>query len=186
MKKQLIALFFGLFIAIVPDLYALDSIDFLFGYLEADLKEKDDYQVLPLMVGFNFAAKPLLERIGLEIPGKVNFIVEPFVNTVISPSKNIEVGSNFLIKYTMPLSEKIHPYLKGGVGALYMSQHTLEQSTQYNFLPQAGGGLQYLINEKVALNFEYRWRHLSNASIKSPNSGIDANLFLCGISFFFE
>ncbi len=186
MKKNIVLLFLSLFIFATPATYALDSVDILSGYLEASLDDKDDYQVLPLLVGFNFGADSIFDNLGLETPGRFDFIVEPFLNTVISPRKNIEVGSNFLIKYTLPLTERIHPYLKGGVGALYMSQHTNEQSTQYNFLPQGGGGFQYFLRDELALSFEYRYRHLSNASIKSPNSGIDANLFLCGVSFFFK
>lgn len=164
--------------------YALESVDIFSGFLEADLAEKDDYQVIPLFIGLNFDAEPFFEKFGMELPWESNFIFEPFVNTVISPDKNIEVGFNLLAKFTFPVSEKIQPYFKGGVGALYMSQHTNEQRTQYNFLPQAGGGVQYFLSEKVALGFEYRYRHLSNASTGSPNRGIDANLFLCGLSFF--
>lgn len=186
MLKKLFIIFPVFLLSVIFPACALDSVDVFSGYLEADLDRKDDYQAIPLLVGFNFSALPVLERIGLDAPWRTDFIVEPFINTVISPDKNIEVGSNFLIKFTFPVTEKIHPYIKGGVGALYMSQHTKEQSTQYNFLPQGGGGFQYFLNDKTALGFEYRYRHLSNASIKSPNSGIDAHLFLTGVSFFFE
>lgn len=171
---------------IVPSSYCLESIDVLSGYLQADLEEKDDYQVIPLLVGFNYNPEPFLDKLGLKVPGKINLIIEPFLNTVIAPDKNIEVGSNFLLKYSLTFFDKVHPYIKGGVGALYMSQHTVEQSTQYNFLPQVGGGIQYFLTDKVAFNVEYRYRHLSNASTKSPNGGIDADLILCGFSYFFK
>ena len=185
MKKVLYLLVALLIIAPVSS-FALDSIEVLSGYMHADLERQGDYEVIPLLVGLNFDLKPGLSNIGLDIPGRLNFVLEPFVNTVYEPTSNVEVGSNFLIKYVLPLTQTVQPYIKGGVGALYMSMHTDEQATQYNFLPQGAGGVHIFINEKTALTFEYRYRHLSNASTKHPNSGIDSDMFLGGISFFFE
>ena len=112
--------------------------------------------------------------------------VEPFAAAILSPEKNAEVGSNFLVKYVYPLSDTLQPYFKGGLGALYMSQKTSEQSTQYNFLPQAGVGCHLFVREDVALSVEYRYRHLSNNSFGSRNGGIDTNMALAGVSFFFQ
>jgi len=178
--------FFFCLLIIPVDLYAIEAVDILTGYLNAPLDTKDDYEVIPLMVGLNFDLKPLTSRIGIQPKGRFNFVLEPFFNIVSAPDTNIEVGSNFLFKYTFPLTERFQPYLKVGAGVLYMSQHTKEQSTQYNFLPQAGGGLNFFIRDDVALICEYRYRHLSNCSFKTPNAGIDADMILGGISFFFE
>lgn len=174
------------FFSIMP-IFALEleSVGVLGGFLSADIVDKDDYKVIPLMVSFDFDAKPIFENIGFFCNGSINFTIEPFINTVISPDTNVEIGSNFLIRYIFPLSEHLKPYIKGGLGVLYMSQHTREQSTQYNFLPQVGGGIMFFINENVAITTEYRYRHLSNASFDYPNKGINANLFLSGITLFF-
>ncbi|UCC94712.1 MAG: acyloxyacyl hydrolase [Candidatus Omnitrophota bacterium] len=174
------------FLVVCVDAYCLDGIEIFTGYMNANLDEQDDYEGIPLFVAFNFDGKPLLSDIGIEFPGRFDFVIEPFVNTMFSPDPNVEVGSNFLIKYVLPLTETVQPYVKGGLGALYMSQHTREQSTQYNFLPQGGAGVHIFLNENTAMSFEYRYRHLSNNSFKSPNSGINTDLFLGGISFFFD
>lgn len=184
---RIAVVFFALIVfSIVPVFgLSLETVEILSGYFEADLEGKDDYQGVPLLVSFNFDAKPLLNGIGLNIPGSFNLIAEPFFNTIISPENNIEVGSNFLVKYGFPLTKRIMPYIKGGVGVLYMSQGSNEQSTKYNFLPQGGGGVHFFFSENTALTVEYRYRHLSNASVKSPNSGIDADIYLTGIAIFF-
>ena len=149
------------------------------------LKGKPEYQLVPLSVGLHWNLNPLIkEKLGIGIKGECDLIVEPFINTVIAPDTNIEVGSNFLLRYMVPFN-KVKPYLKVGVGALYMTQHTREQSTQYNFLPQFGGGIAFRVDESTALNFEYRFRHLSNASFKEPNNGIDTDMFLIGLEFSF-
>lgn len=64
-----------------------------------------------------------------------------------------------------------------------MTQHTNEQSTQYNFIPQIGGGVSYDWKEDVSFDFEYRYRHLSNANRKLPNDGINMNMFLAGVTW---
>lgn len=187
MKKALVLAVFLLCLMNIPASYALDGVEILSGYLDAHLTDtKKDYEAVPLMVGLIFDMKPLTSKIGLNPKGRIDFILEPFINTVTSPNSNVEVGSNFLVEYVFPLTERIQPYVKGGLGALYMSQHTAEQSTQYNFLPQGGGGIRYFVKDNIALDFEYRYRHLSNASLKHPNSGIDANVYLGGITIFFD
>ncbi|MFA5008352.1 MAG: acyloxyacyl hydrolase [Candidatus Omnitrophota bacterium] len=187
MKKALMLIVFFLCLAQLPKAYAIDGVTVLSGYLDAHLTDtKKDYQVVPLLAGLIFDMKPLTSKVGLNPKGRIDFILEPFINTVIAPNSNVEVGSNFLFEYVFPLSEKLQPYVKGGVGALYMSQHTVEQSTQYNFLPQGGAGIRYFIKDNVALDLEYRYRHLSNASLKHPNSGIDANMYLGGVTIFFD
>ena len=185
MKPIFLGVLFIFLVSFQP-VFALDSIEFLSGYLSARLEEKEDYQALPFLVSFNFDLKPFIEeKTGFNFKGEFNFSLEPFISYVYTPDSNVEVGVNFLGKYVFDFWEKVKLYLKGGLGVLYMSQHTREQSTQYNFLPQAGMGFSFFINETTSFNLEYRYRHLSNASFKNPNSGIDADLILGGIAIHF-
>lgn len=167
--------------------YALEAVEIFSGYFQGELDDtKKDYTGVPLLVSFDFDLKPLISKVGITPKGRVNFIIEPFINTIIKPNDNLEAGGNFLFKYTFPLTDFFQPYIKGGLGFLYMSTHTLEQSTQYNGLPQAGGGFHLFFKENIAFSCEYRYRHLSNGSIKDPNRGIDVEMFLAGISIFFK
>jgi len=108
------------------------------------------------------------------------------MNVVINPNTNAEVGCSFLLKYSDHITSRIAPYIEGGFGIIYTTQHTREQSTQYNFLSQVGVGLQFFLNEKYALTGGYRYRHMSNAGIDSPNRGIDHHFVLLGVSYFFK
>ena len=162
MKRFLFCILIVFFLSI--NVYAVDSVEILTGYLSADLKSKDDYVVIPLSVGLNFDSDKVLKKMGLKPVDELDFVVEPFFNTVLEPDKNIEFGSNFLMKYSFPVHKKFRPYVKGGLGMVYMTQHTYEQSTQYNFLPQLGGGFHIFLKENLAVTCEYRYRHLSNAS----------------------
>ncbi|MBU0548946.1 MAG: acyloxyacyl hydrolase [Candidatus Omnitrophica bacterium] len=162
---------------------SLAGIEFLFGYGQGDLDYGEDYKIIPLLVAFDFDIKALTKKIGFNPASMVQFQIEPFLGLITQPKTNLEIGNSFLFKLGLvPDDWKLQPYLKGGAGMIYMTQHTIEQSTQFNFIPQAGAGLHYFINSDTALTAEYRFRHLSNASIKHPNSGIDADIYLFGIA----
>ncbi|MCM8760098.1 MAG: acyloxyacyl hydrolase [Candidatus Omnitrophica bacterium] len=108
------------------------------------------------------------------------FQLEPFASLVSSPDVNAEVGLVFFIKYTFPLKFPVKPYVRGGSGIIFITQETEEQSTQFNFASQSGYGLSVDIGRDRYLVIEYRNRHVSNADIKKPNSGIDSYIWLLG------
>ena len=154
------------------------------GWADGSLKEQEDYQMIPIYLQFGFDAKPIFSKINIKPQGSINFIVEPFLNTVISPSSNIETGCDFILKYRHPLTNKLQFYIEGGLGLMWSSQHTYEQGTQFNFTEQAGVGFSYFFSRSKSLNIGYRYRHFSNAGIEEPNAGVDMDYFLCGISIY--
>lgn len=174
------------------------SFSYFTGFSEGDLNEKDDYMIVPSIFRFAFdvdklevGAADIVEYIAdnifnnpsLTVKGETEFLVELFFNTVTSPNSNIEVGFDLLVKYAYPVTDRINPYFFSGGGIIFMTQHTNEQSTQYNFIPQIGGGVSYDWKEDVSFDFEYRYRHLSNANRKLPNDGINMNMFLAGVTW---
>jgi hypothetical protein len=67
-------------------------------------------------------------------------------------------------------------YAEGGVGAHLLSHTSLGDhgfSTAFQFGNHLGVG--YRFGAKSAYDVSYRFQHLSNASIKSPNRGINFN-----------
>ncbi len=164
----------------------LREVGILTGYGTASLDRDDDYEVIPILPQFGFDINPLARKLHINPRGTIEGIVEPLMNVVISPDTNAEVGSSFMLKYSDHITSRIAPYVEGGVGIIYTTQHTYEQSTQYNFLSQAGVGLQFFLNKKLALTGGYRFRHMSNAGIDSPNRGINYHFALLGLSYFFQ
>lgn len=160
----------------------LKEVGIFTGYASGKLDEKPDYELIPTIFRLGFDLNPFINKFGWNTKGLLEFQLEPFINTVINPNSNVEVGSNFLLKYAFPLTKKIYPYVEGGLGMLYMSQHTREQATQYNFLPQGGAGIMYFLKDNLALSAGYRYRHLSNNSFEHPNSGINVDMYLAGLS----
>lgn len=174
------------------------SFSYFTGYTRGKLDVQDDYVVIPSIFRFAFdvdaagiGAADIVEHIadkmfnnpGLEVKGETEFLTEFFANAVVSPDNNQEVGFDILVKYSYPVTEKINPYFFTGGGIIYTSQHTHEQSTQWNFLPQAAVGVSYDLKEDFSIDMEWRYRHLSNANRKLPNDGINVYMFLIGATW---
>jgi hypothetical protein len=164
----------------------LREIGVLTGYGTASIDGKSDYEIIPILPQFGFDINPLLENLNIKPRGVLEFVTEPIMNVVISPDANAEFGVSLLLKYSDKITSRIAPYVEGGVGMVYTTQHTHEQGTQFNFLPQVGAGLQCFLNENLALTGGYRYRHLSNAGISDDNSGINHHFVLVGMSYFFK
>lgn len=165
---------------------SFEGIEFLAGFAWADLKEKEDYELCPLIVDFDFDLKPLAKKFNLRLKQLFQLQIEPFISFVSQPDANIETGTSFLLKLGLsPQTAKFQPYVKAGLGMVYMTQHTREQGTQFNFTEQLGLGAHYFIKKNTAFTIEGRARHLSNSSIKEPNNGIDTLFVIAGISYRF-
>ncbi len=174
--------------------YSLDIHDIIlgkhkeFGFVsgwgqDSSIEGADDYEILPLALRFGFDASG--EFLKVESPHRLEFLVEPFINPVLGPDSNVEVGCGLLLKYAHSINSYFSPYIEAGTGAVYSTQDVVGQSTRWNFLTQCGFGLHYFFREATSLNIGYRFRHSSNAGIEEPNSGIDVHSFIMGFSYFY-
>lgn len=164
----------------------LKGLEFFTGFSQAKLHGKGNYRAVPLMVDFDFDLKPLAKKLGVGTAGLLQFQLEPFISPVYEPDANVEIGNSFMLKVgILPETAKFQAYLKGGLGMVYMTQHTREQSTQFNFTECAGMGMHYFFNKNSAFTLEGRFRHLSNSGTKHPNHGINTYFTLIGIMYQF-
>lgn len=165
---------------------SLAAIEFLSGFGRGDLVRKPDYKLIPFLIGFDFDLKPLTKNLNFNPPQLLQFQIEPFISYCLEPDSNIETGTSFFLKAgLLPETSKFQPYLKAGMGLVYMSLHTSEQSTQFNFTEQGCVGLHYYFAQNTAFTLEGRFRHLSNAGIKQPNHGINTYFVTTGIYYKF-
>lgn len=165
---------------------SLKSIELLSGFGKSRLRDKGNYYLTPIIFDLDFDLNPILKNKGINLPGLFEFQLEPFFSIANKPHSNIEVGNTFILKIgVLPETFKFQPYAKVGPGFLYMTQHTHEQATQFNFLEQGGIGWHYFFNHNFALTGEWRIRHVSNAGIKLPNKGINGRFYLLGVTYRF-
>ena len=82
----------------------------------------------------------------------------------------------FRLQQTNP--GQLAPYLEAGVGAHLLSQSSVDTERRFGTLFQFGShlGVGMRFGAKQAYDIAYRFQHLSNASIKDPNQGINFHL----------
>ena len=107
------------------------------GFAGTKLDEKGNYEIVPaiLRLGYNLDSidlgfcnlfSPIFRGLRIKPKGFTEFLLEPFVNTVISPDNNVEGGFAVLLKYSYPLTEKIYPYAVGGGGMAILASSIIE------------------------------------------------------------
>jgi len=191
MKKGLSILFALAFLLLMQTALRAESVkslaamDFLTGFGWGKLHAKEGgYRSIPLMVDFSFDLKPLLNKININPKPLFQFQIEPFVADIYSPENNFEMGTTLWCKFgILPETSKFQPYGKLGAGVDYMTLHSREQSTQFNFIEQGAVGMHYFFTKNTALTIEGRIRHLSNCGIKEPNHGINSYYATTGLTY---
>jgi lipid A 3-O-deacylase PagL len=111
--------------------------------------------------------------------GNFEFLGEVFAGPIFYGPGNVAAGFTLLLRYNFiqPLAVVV-PYVQLGAGLVYSD---IEQgaasgnavSLPVNFNLQFTGGLRFNLNARWSILAEAGYRHISNASIKSPNYGID-------------
>jgi opacity protein-like surface antigen len=95
------------------------------------------------------------------------------------------VGGYMLGHWRFTSLDTVVPYVFAGGGPLFVDLGLPTMGTKLCFSYQGGTGLQYFIAEKTALNFEYRYHHISNAGTAEPNEPINSNKILVGVSVYY-
>jgi len=77
------------------------------------------------------------------------------------------------------------PFLEFGVGAHLISKTSVSNQRQFSTNFQFGShvGIGARFGNKDAFELSYRYQHISNASIKHPNNGINFNILRVGYWF---
>lgn len=142
-----------------------------------------DLDTIPLFVNFDFDVKPCLKKHRINPPGLFQFCLEPYVSYAYEPVDSQEAGFHGVFKVgLLPESTRLQPYIKAGLGFMYITRHAKGQGSKLNFDEFAGLGAHYNLNRATMLTVEFRFRHASNCDLKKPNPGINTSYLLFGIS----
>jgi hypothetical protein len=188
----------GLFLAVLIMAATLAS-----GTLHAaDFETADCHHELGLRLGYGASMTSptvhlysLLPRWGIilinphdsTLPGKlgITFEVEGIISIAEACDTGWELGVTPLLKFTLPLTRSLHPFLEGGVGIITQQFNSPRVPHSFNFTPQVGVGLDIAVASRWGVTVAYRFRHSSNASLIEPNPGLNVNFFHAGITYFY-
>jgi opacity protein-like surface antigen len=94
-------------------------------------------------------------------------------------------GFGFLLRWNFWTGTRVSPYVDGGAGLGYSDTGQPEEGGHFGFQLEVGLGVHVLLADPVALTFEYRFHHFSNADIYLPNFGINQSQLMAGVSLYF-
>jgi len=162
----------------------ISELGLISGYGKGSVYE-GSYQVIPFILRIGIDAKVFFSNL-VGHKGTLSFVIEPQLNRVTEPEKDIEFGVGLGVQYSYPLTERVSPYVVGVVGPHYLNLTTETQARGFIFSCTIGAGSYFFLTKDVALNIGYRLRHMSNAYTRSPNHGIENNFAIAGLSVFFK
>lgn len=87
------------------------------------------------------------------------------------------VSATLLLRHYFAPRSLLKPFISVGAGPLVSVEPIPSGTTRLNFTPQAGLGVAIFHKRNLALLFEYRLHHISNASLATPNPGINSSYF---------
>ena len=116
--------------------------------------------------------------------GNFELLFEGTFLYMFEPKSGIAGGIAPGLRYNFLTNTRFIPFFFAGVGFIALDADLARQSDGLNFIVQSGIGLHYFITQRTALTGEWRFHHISNASIHDRNAGINSSLFMLGLTFF--
>lgn len=117
--------------------------------------------------------------------------IEPFGSalTSVGDRKGADGSTEYglalpILTYYFNLGNSLSPYIMGGLGVMYKDLRGYNLGGKFTFMETAGLGLAYFLNQNIAISAEWRFRHMSNASIYKENAGLNSSIFLAGFSYY--
>src|SRR5215207_4145551 len=80
---------------------------------------------------------------------------------------------------------KVHPFVHINGGFLYFNKSMpIEDSGQFQFVGEAGGGVRIFTSERRAVNIGVKFHHISNGDRAGSNRGLNQFVIYAGFSVF--
>jgi lipid A 3-O-deacylase len=117
--------------------------------------------------------------------GNWEFLAELFGGPQFHPNLAYVVGVTPFARYNFATGTRWIPFFDAGAGLSATDIGLPDLSTTFEFNVQLGAGTHWFFQRNAAATVQYRWLHLSNASIQKPNPSVNSSIFLAGVTWFF-
>lgn len=117
--------------------------------------------------------------------GNWEFLGEAFGGAQFNPREAYVVGLTPVLRYNFATGTRWVPFFDAGAGVTLTDIGRPDLGGVFQFNLQTGPGVRYFVNEKTVLTFQFRFLHISNASIQDPDHGVNTSVFYVGVSRFF-
>jgi opacity protein-like surface antigen len=134
----------------------------------------------------------ILPRVGVVLaqqevflPGSLEFVGEPGLYIVGAGGTAAVASLALLLKYNFWTGTRWIPFALAGGGISYASDAIPHGASHFNFLGEAGAGLQYALSARRVLSLEWRFHHISNGNTAATNPSVNSVLLLLGYAVSF-
>ena len=117
--------------------------------------------------------------------GKMYVVTEPQFNFFQNEdgAKYFDAGVNLGLQYRWYTSKGSWFFTQISSGPHYVSFESERQAGGFIFSDNFATGLSFKLTNQLRTSFQYRFRHLSNASLKRPNRGINNHFLMFEVVF---
>lgn len=116
--------------------------------------------------------------------GNWEFLTHFFGGKQINKRNANLVALNPAICYDFATGTRLVPFIEGAAGVMYTDIRKPDLGSDFQFNEFAGVGTHYFLTEHFSMSVEFRYMHISNAGISSPNRGVNTIPILVGLNYF--
>jgi hypothetical protein len=118
-------------------------------------------------------------------PAPLRFKVEGTAGLTVSPQTRAMVSVGMMALYYLEFisSDRLVPYLEGGIGVVYTDFQVEGQGSRFNFNPQIGIGAEFEVDSGASFFTALRLSHISNAGLHDENRGVNSVVWMLGRFF---
>ncbi len=118
--------------------------------------------------------------------GALEVGLEGWYQVYVHPDLVTAQGLKGALRYNFLSLGRFVPYLEVTAGAGGTNLKVEEIRSTFTFVLEAGAGASYFVAPNLAVSAGYRFQHLSNGHIETPNRGINSDTGVVGVSIFFH
>ena len=117
--------------------------------------------------------------------GNWEWVGEAFAGAQFNPREAYVVGLTPVLRYNFATGTRWVPFFDAGAGVTLTDIGRPDLGGVFQFNLQTGPGVRWFMSRDTVLTFQYRFLHISNASIQDPDHGVNTSVFYVGVSRFF-
>lgn len=160
------------------------EVDWLRGFGMTDFGGQENHDLILLESRFGYTVTEIVapERF---IGGSIEMTAQVFTGVQEQPKSAFLMGLNPGLRYHFHTGIRWVPYVGFNAGILFTDIGTPDLGGKFQFNEQLGAGFHWFASEHVAFNVEYRLTHISNAHLRTPNRGVNDQMIVLGLGWFF-
>lgn len=118
--------------------------------------------------------------------GQLELAAEPVLVHLDTRASTTFLGLDALVRWLFAGRGRWRPYVEAGAGVVGAESGLPGNRCEVSFTLQGGAGVLVFFAPGSAISVGYRFHHLSNGNLCSPNAGVNASVVLVGLTRFWE